>query len=106
MLERDYQRRLIKRIRERLPGCVVLKNDPDFLQGIPDLIVLLGDQWAMLEVKASGASAVRPNQAFWVEQFGEMSYAAFIYPEIEEDVLNELQQSFQLRGNARVPKRK
>ena len=106
MLERDYQRRLIKRIRERLPGCVVLKNDPDSLQGVPDLLVLLDDQWAMLEVKASGASTVRPNQAFWVEQFGEMSYAAFIYPEIEEEVLNELQQSFQLRGNARVPKRK
>ena len=36
-LERDFQRKVIKEIGKRLPGSRVLKNDPNYIQGIPDL---------------------------------------------------------------------
>jgi hypothetical protein len=105
MLERDYQPILIKRLRREFPGCVILKNDTDYMQGVPDLTVLFKDKWAMLEVKASANAPVQPNQEFYVRQFNEMSYAAFVYPENEEEVIRELQRAFQPRRVARVLKR-
>lgn len=107
MLERHYQRDLIKRIRERMPDAVVLKNDPDYLQGVPDLLILHEDRWAMLEVKNKrpGRTGYQPNQEFWIEQFGAMSFASVIYPENEESVLDELQRSFASGGVARISER-
>lgn len=90
MLEREYQARLKKKLERMFPGCVVLKNDPELLQGVPDLTILHGARWAMLEVKASARSAVRPNQEYYVGLMNEMSFAAFIYPSNEQDVLYAL----------------
>ena len=61
-VEREYQAKLIKRIKELLPGCVVMKNDPEYIQGIPDLTVLYHDKWATLEVKREKNAKHRPNQ--------------------------------------------
>jgi hypothetical protein len=94
MRERDYQAQLIQRIERRFPGCIVLKNDTAYLQGVPDLIVLCGEFWAMLEVKLSANAPTRPNQDYYIELFDKMSFASYIWPEIEEDVLNELQHTF------------
>jgi hypothetical protein len=93
MRESKYQRELIKRLRVMFPGCVILKNDSSYLQGILDLSILYGDKWAMLEVKASATAPHQPNQDYYVEKFNGMSYAAFIYPENEEEVLSEIQQA-------------
>lgn len=93
MLERDYQKRLIDRIRNEFPGSIVFKNDPNYIQGIPDLLILHNDRWAALEVKVSAKSSIRPNQEFYVARMNEMSYASFIYPENEEEVFYALQQS-------------
>ena len=95
MLERDYQARLIKKLERLFPGCVILKNDPEYRQGIPDLLILHRARWAMLEVKASATSAVRPNQEYYVDLLNKMSFAAFIHPSNEEDVLRELHQALQ-----------
>lgn len=102
MSESTYQTRLIKELRKRLPGCIVLKNDSSYLQGIPDLTVLYKKKWAMLEVKAKASAAVQPNQEYYIELMNELSFAAFIYPENEEEVLDALQQSFEPRRAARV----
>jgi hypothetical protein len=92
--ETKYQAALVKKINTLFPGCVVLKNDPSQRQGIPDIIILYKNRWAALEVKTAESSPVRPNQPYYVEKFGEMSYASFVYPENEERVLSELQRSF------------
>lgn len=105
MRENRFQSELIKEIKERLPGCLVLKNDPNYIQGIPDLTVLYKEHWALLECKKSAHEAHQPNQDHYIEQGDEMSFARFIYPENREEVLDDLQQAFQPRRKARVPKR-
>lgn len=94
MTEAAYQGKLIRKLKQIFPGCVVLKNDPQYQQGILDLTLLVGSMWAMLEVKASRTARVRPNQGYFVEQLDKMSFAAFIYPENEEEVLCALQEAF------------
>lgn len=93
MLERDYQSKLIKRIEKMLSGCVILKNDTSYLQGIPDLLILYGGRWAMLEVKRSAHEVHQPNQDYYVDLLNGMSYAAFIFPENEEEILGEVQRA-------------
>lgn len=90
MLENKFQAGLIKEIKGELPGCIVMKNDSSYIQGIPDLLVLNGNRWGALEVKKSATAKHRPNQEYYVDKMKEMSYASFIYPENKEDVLNEL----------------
>lgn len=104
-LERDYQSDLIKKLKVMFPDIVILKNDSGYLQGVPDLSLFYGSCWAMLEVKASAASPEQPNQGYYVELCDAMSFAAFIYPENEREVLNALQQSF-LAGRATRPARR
>ena len=93
MRESQFQAQLIKKLNKMLPGIIVLKNDPNYIQGIPDLILLYKDRWAALEVKRGTLAPVRPNQAHYVRTMHAMSYAAFIYPENESEILNEVQQS-------------
>lgn len=56
MLENKFQANLIKELKERFPGCIVMKNDPTYIQGIPDLLVLHKDKWASLECKKSAGA--------------------------------------------------
>ena len=105
MLERDYQAQLIKKVKKLLPSCVILKNDSSYLQGVPDLTIFYHNRWAMLEVKLSADSSQQPNQDYYVELMNELSYAAFIYPENEEDILNELQHALDPRRTARFSQR-
>lgn len=94
MLERDYQKELKTKLKKMFPGCIVLKNDPRLIQGIPDLLILYKDHWAALEVKQSSKATKRPNQERRVEKMSKMSFASFIFPENETEVLNELQRTF------------
>jgi hypothetical protein len=93
-LEKKFQAEVIKDIKARFPGCMVLKNDPNYIQGIPDLLVLHEKHWASLECKRDSSSPHRPNQDYYVEKMDSMSFSRFIFPENKEEVLNELEQSF------------
>lgn len=93
-LERDFQSKLIKEIKDRFPGCIVMKNDPNYIQGIPDLTVLYGKHWASLETKRSMDARHRPNQDYYVDKLNSMSFSRFICPENKEEVLGELQSAF------------
>lgn len=92
--ERDFQAKLIKELKERFDGCIVLKNDPNYIQGFPDLTVLYKDKWAVLECKRERNASKQANQEYYVDKLNRMSYSSFICPENKERVLNELQQSF------------
>jgi len=102
MRENSYQAGLIKRLKERFPECMVLKNDPNYIQGIPDLTVFYNNRWATLECKRSENEPHQPNQDYYVERMDDMSFARFIFPENEEEVLNELERSFQIEGSTCV----
>lgn len=95
MVESKFQSILIKELKERFKGCVVVKNDANYMQGIPDLTIYYGNRWAMLETKRSEDAPHRPNQDYYVSVFNSMSYAAFIFPENKEVILNEMEQTFQ-----------
>lgn len=93
--ENKFQSNLIREIKERFDGCIVLKNDANYIQGIPDLTVMHHDKWAMLECKKSADEKHQPNQDYYVEHLDDMSFARFIFPENKEDVLNAMEEFFQ-----------
>lgn len=89
--ENKFQSNLIKELEIMFPGCIVMKNDANYIQGIPDLTILYKDKWATLECKKSRNATHQYNQDDYVEIMNDMSFSAFIYPENKEEVLNELQ---------------
>lgn len=95
MLESQYQAKLIKKLEWMFEGCVILKNDANYRQGFPDLLILFRNRWVALEFKQSGRASHQPNQDYYVDLLNEMSYSAFIYPENERDILNAVQHTFE-----------
>lgn len=93
-LESKFQSELIKDLKKMFPDCIILKNDANYMQGIPDLTIFWKRYWATLEVKKDAISSHQPNQDYYVERMNNMSFSRFIYPENKEEVLYELQQSF------------
>lgn len=101
-LESKFQSELIKDIKSMFPECMILKNDPNYIQGMPDLTIFWYDRWATLEVKKSYNSPHQPNQEYYVNKMNDMSFSRFIYPENKEEVLYELQQSFRSQRRTRI----
>ncbi len=93
-LERDFQANLIKELKSVFQGCIVMKNDSSYIQGIPDLLVLYKDKWASLEVKKFANARKRPNQEYYVDFMDRMSFSRFISPENKDEVLCELYKFF------------
>lgn len=94
MLESKFQANLIKTLKNIFKDCYVLKNDPTYLQGVPDLLVLYKDKWATLECKKTANARHQPNQDYYVGRMNDMSFSRFIYPENEKEVLDELKHYF------------
>lgn len=108
MRENSFQPQFIKRLESLFPGCVVLKNDSEYRQGIPDLLMLWRKHWAAFEVKRRrprSSADFEPNQEYYIDLLDAMSFAACVYPENEEEVLDALQRQFQTRRQTRVPQR-
>jgi hypothetical protein len=95
MKETVFQKSIINDLKRRFPGIIILKTDPKYLQGVPDLLILWNNKWAALEVKKSKNEHHQPNQDYYVSKLKKMSYASFIYPENKEDVYNDLEQTLQ-----------
>ena len=94
MLENKFQANLIKKLKEMFEGCIVMKNDSSYIQGIPDLLILYGNKWASLECKKTANASKRPNQEYYVGLMNKMSFSRFISPENEEEVLRDLSKAF------------
>ena len=93
-LESDIQKEVMDEIRNRYPGCVILKNDSGYIQGIPDWTILYKDKWAVLEAKRRKNAVHQPNQDYYVDKLNDMSYSSFVYPENKEEVLDQLSKVF------------
>jgi len=106
MLENKFQSKLIKELKVLFPGCIVLKNDPNYIQGFPDLLILHKNKWAALEAKRSEEASRQANQEYYVEQLDNLSFASFICPENKQEVLNELQQSLSSGRTSRISRSK
>lgn len=106
MLESIFQSKLIKELEVMFEGCIILKNDANYIQGFPDLLILYNNTWAALECKKNKNSHCQPNQEYYIDILDKMSFASIIYPEIKEEVLYELQETFRPRRTTRLSKRK
>lgn len=95
MLEGAYKTKLIKKLRKMFPGCYILKNNANYLQGVPDLIILYGPYWATLETKKERDAEKQVNQEWHVDAMNSMGFSAFIFPENEREVLRGLRQALQ-----------
>lgn len=93
-LESKFQKELMDEIKDRYPGCIILKNDSGYIQGFPDWTILYKDKWAVLEAKRNDKASHQPNQEYYVDKLNSMSFSRFVYPENKEQVLEELQQIF------------
>lgn len=103
-LESKFQSELKQELYEMFPGCFIFKQDTNEYQGVPDLLILYYDRWAMLEGKRSENEPFQPNQEWYLEHFNNMSFAACIYPENKEEVLRGLQQALQPSGYPLIPR--
>ena len=92
-LESGFQDNLIRDIKSLFPDSMVFKMDQR--QGIPDLLILYKNKWASLECKISDRAKKQPNQEYYVDKMNSMSFSRFVYPEIKEEILNELKQTFE-----------
>ena len=93
-LESKFQKDLMDEIKKEFPGCLVMKNDSAYIQGIPDWTILYKDKWAVLEAKREANANKQPNQDYYVEKLNDMSYSRFVYPENKDEVINELHKIF------------
>ena len=66
MLESQFQSKLIKELKKLFPGCIVMKSDSGYLQGIPDLLILFNDKWAALECNHHAGAKKQPNHEYYV----------------------------------------
>ncbi len=94
MKESKFQSDLKKELQGMFPGCMITKLDSGDIQGIPDLLVLYKDKWAVLENKRSIKASHQPNQDYYVDKMNDMSFASFIYPENKDEVLSRLRKKF------------
>ena len=104
MKESKFQSNLIKEINRRIPDAIVIKLIETNIQGIPDLLIIWRDFWAFLEVKESRKAKHQPNQNYYIDTLNEIGFASFIFPENKEEVLNDMEQSFQTRWATCVSK--
>ena len=96
--EGKFKTELKNEIEQRLPGSMVLYLNPNDIRGIPDLEVLYESRWAVLEAKKSEedykkdlARLDKKAQSYYVDKMNKMSFAAFIFPENKEEVLNAME---------------
>lgn len=95
MKESKFQKEVIDEITSKFPDAIIMKNDPNYIQGMPDLTILSGNKWATLEIKRSKDAPHQPNQDYYVEEMNKMSFSAFIFPENKEEVLDALARTFE-----------
>ena len=94
-LESKFQAKLIKKLEKDYGEDNVLKIPGSVRQGIADIEVTCGCKYARLEVKAYEEAEHQPNQDYYINKINEQgAFGRFIFPENEEEVLNDLKDYF------------
>lgn len=106
MKESKFQADLVRELNEMFVDVLVMKLDSSYMQGIPDLLILHPNGWAVLEVKRSINEPFQPNQEYYLDLLDQWSFAAMICPENKREVLNDLQSTLRTRRQTRLPVRK
>lgn len=88
--ESQFKHRLIQKVYEIDPEIIVLKNDPNYIQAIPDLIFIKGRKCLVVETKKHKDASFRPNQKYYIEKM----HGIAAYPENMKEVLDEVQRTF------------
>ena len=95
MRESEFQKNFIGKVKILFPDSIIVKNDPCYKQGIPDWSVLEGDKYALLEIKRSYNARHRPNQEYYINKANKNGgLGRFVYPENEDEVINDLKNYF------------
>lgn len=94
MNEATFKRNFFKRLEQIFPGVIILPGDAFTIQGIPDAICLYNEHWFALEFKANKKAHRQPNQEYYVGLLNQYSYAAFVYPENADAILDDLANTF------------
>ena len=95
MLERNFQAKVIRELKDIYPDAIIYKTDGSYLQGFPDILILYKNKWASLEVKKSENEPRQPNQEYYVDKMNAMSFSRFICPENKERIFDDLQLAFE-----------
>ena len=102
MLESTFKNLLIEELESKFKGCFIVPGDANYCQGFPDILILYKTKWAALECKRSRHASIQPNQEYYIDRLNKLSFAAFIYPENKEEILNELQHALRPRRATRL----
>ena len=94
--ETKFRKNLTDDIKKEIPGVVEIEhNNPQFINGIHDLIVLgKNGKYAMLETKKSTDSSKRALQEYYVSEYSKYTYSTFVDPTNRDEVMNYLKEIF------------
>lgn len=99
--ENEFQANLKKRIKKALPGVTILKNNPNDILGIPDLTILgVNGRYAILECKREKNAVKQALQDYYIDKFDKQSYASFVDPSNEDQVIEDLKRVLQNHPNS------
>jgi hypothetical protein len=95
--ESSFQSHVIARLRDLIgDDGFVFAMDGNYIQGFPDVLILYKGKWAALECKKSSKEPFQPNQEYYIDLIDSLSFCRVIYPSIENEVFNDLQQALRL----------
>lgn len=95
MLESQFRKEFLERLKARLyPVQIDVISTKPHNRSIPDDFIIGPRFWAALEYKKSANAPHRPNQDYHIERLNEIGYAAFVYPENGEEIIDDLERLF------------
>lgn len=86
MKESNYQKSLMKWIREHGAFCWKMQQNATTQSGVSDILFLFLDSYGFIECKKDKDSPLRPGQLEFLKEQSKYVFAEIAYPEIDEDV--------------------
>lgn len=92
--ESAFKKKVKNKIQNKFNNIEIFELDSSRKRSIPDMLIVGRDCWAALEFKRSNKAHLQPNQAERISNLSKIGYAAFIFPENEEDIFHDLEKLF------------